>query len=241
MNNNNDEQYNDADDSMTGGVKRRVFREMSFVDYMTTITTNEKSQILNMVQYGGLSILPIMLVLKLMKQYIPMEDPYKSTTEILIEVVLQLIIVLVAFFFIHRLILYIPTYSNMEYEKVNLLTIVLPLFFLMFTLDTKISEKLNILLDRLLMFVGLKKEGMEGDENEEEKPEQASPMDDRILGGGTTTRGEVDSMMPHGGGGGGHSHGSGGGGSHSHGGGGGSPMMESFEPQPSNAGGYSPF
>ena len=163
---NDQEESFDEKPTMSGGIQNKVFREMSFVNYMTTISSNEKGQILNMIQYGGLSILPLLLILKLMKFYIPVDDPLKSSSEILIEVVLQLVVIIVAFFFIHKLILYIPTYSTMEYEKVNLLTVLLPVFFLMFTLDTKISEKLNILLDRVLISTGLKKEGMDHEEDD---------------------------------------------------------------------------
>lgn len=165
---NDQEESFDEKPTMSGGIQNKVFREMSFVNYMTTISSNEKGQILNMIQYGGLSILPLLLILKLMKFYIPVDDPLKSSSEILIEVVLQLVVIIVAFFFIHKLILYIPTYSTMEYEKVNLLTVLLPVFFLMFTLDTKISEKLNILLDRVLISTGLKKEGMYEEEETNE-------------------------------------------------------------------------
>lgn len=200
---------------LQGGINKKVFREMSFFDYITTLSSSEKSQILNMVQYGGLSVIPLLVVLKFMKLYVPEEDPYKSSTEILIEVVLQLIVILVALFFIHKLVVYVPTYSNTEYEKVCLLTVILPLFFLMFTLDTKVSEKLNILFERLLVMIGLKKEGMEeaervGGESTtrvvENSPhhhqpppslpqQHANPVLDN-----PTQRGMTDSMIPQGGG-----------------------------------------
>lgn len=178
---NDQEESFDEKPTMSGGIQNKVFREMSFVNYMTTISSNEKGQILNMIQYGGLSILPLLLILKLMKFYIPVDDPLKSSSEILIEVVLQLVVIIVAFFFIHKLILYIPTYSTMEYEKVNLLTVLLPVFFLMFTLDTKISEKLNILLDRVLISTGIKKEGMDHEEEDTNENTTMPPNGNMML------------------------------------------------------------
>ena len=86
---NDQEESFDEKPTMSGGIQNKVFREMSFVNYMTTISSNEKGQILNMIQYGGLSILPLLLILKLMKFYIPVDDPLKSSSEILIEVVLH--------------------------------------------------------------------------------------------------------------------------------------------------------
>ena len=41
----------DEKPTMSGGIQNKVFREMSFVNYMTTISSNEKGQILNMIQY----------------------------------------------------------------------------------------------------------------------------------------------------------------------------------------------
>jgi len=133
----------------------------SFVDYITSFTSTEKAQIMNLLQYGGLLVIPILGLLKLMKLYIP-NDPsqLKATSELIIEVVLQLSVIIVAFFFIHKLVVYVPTYSQVDYDNFSLMSGMLPLFFLMFTLDTKISEKMNTLFDRLLGALGLIKEPM---------------------------------------------------------------------------------
>lgn len=159
----------DEDTFIGGG----VMKKSSFVEYITTITSRDKSQILNLLQYGGLTIIPILIILKCMKLYVPAQDPFKSSTEILLEVILQLFVIVLAFFFIHKLVIYVPTYSNVEYEHISLLSGILPLFFLMFTLDTKVSEKLTILFDRLLVTLGIKKEGM--DEGEEESGDSTRP------------------------------------------------------------------
>ena len=146
---------------LTGGSKSSVPRNMSFIDYITTTTSNEKSQLLNLIQYGGLIIIPLLIILKLMKLYVPPEDPYKSSTELLVEVVVQLVVIIVAFFIIHKLVLYVPTYSKVEYDNISLLSGILPLFFLMFTVDTKLSQKTSLLFDRLLFAIGLKKEAFD--------------------------------------------------------------------------------
>ena len=194
-----------------GGVKTKISRETPFFEYITTLTQNEKCDILNMIQYGGLTILPFLILLRFMDEYVPTENPYKNTSEIVIEVVLEFILILVAFFFIHKLVLYVPTYSKMEYDRISLLSGILPLIFIMLTLNTKLREKLNILFERLLVALGLKKEGMEN-----KKPENtnttvaqsgsntqlppAPQIDDRLLGGVTPQRGEVSQMIPQGGG-----------------------------------------
>ena len=51
------------------------------------------------MQYGGLVIIPLILVLKLMKMYVPVEDCYKSTLEITIEVLVELAVIIVLFLY----------------------------------------------------------------------------------------------------------------------------------------------
>lgn len=155
---NNDEE--DFDYKMTGGSADDSSdpvstSHLSFVEYITSFTSKEKSQLLNLIQYGGLSVLPLLIILKLMKIYIPDEDPFKPTTEILFEIIIQIIIIIIALFMTHKIILYFPTYSNLNYDNFSLLSGLLPLFFLMFTLDTKFSNKLNTLFDRLLVALGI--------------------------------------------------------------------------------------
>lgn len=156
----------ELDNIQSGGSSENT----SFMTYMTSFSSKEQSQLMNLLQYGGLCIIPLLALLKLMKAYIPNEpSQLKPTTELIIEVVLQLTVIIVAFFFIHKMVVYLPTYSQQEYDSYSLMSGIIPLFFLMFTLDTKISEKMNTLFDRLLSVLGIVKEPMtdEGHEGHE--------------------------------------------------------------------------
>jgi hypothetical protein len=132
----------------------------SFVSYITTITPVEKNELLNVVQYILLAIIPLVLFLKFMKEYIPPENPTKSTIEITAEVVIQLSLIFVTFWLIHKIILYIPTYSASPYDKLNLVQMILPVLFLLFCMKSSISEKMSILLERALIVTGIRTEGM---------------------------------------------------------------------------------
>ena len=175
-------------------LKDSLNSKTSFFQYITTFSSKEKNQLLNLIQYGGLTIIPILIILKLMKMYVPQEDPFKSSTELVVEVLLQLLVIIVSFFVIHKLVLYVPTYSKLEYDSFSLLSGVLPLFFLMFTLDTKVSEKLNILFDRLLITLGIKKEPYQNKKEslQNETPNNSQGMQsetqDRLIGGFPTKR-----------------------------------------------------
>jgi len=147
----------------------------SFVSYLTTISSVEKNELLNVFQYILLSLIPLVLFLKFMKEYIPSENPTKSSIEITTEVVIQLFLIFVVFWFIHKVILYIPTYSTVPYEKLNLIQLILPVLFLLFCMKSSISEKMSILLERALIVVGLKSEGMCDEEPKKKKNLKVQP------------------------------------------------------------------
>lgn len=174
--------------------------DVGFVEYITTISSNEKAQMLNLLQYGGLALVPLLILLNVMKMYVPEEDPEKGTTELVIEVVVQLSIVLLALFFIHKLILFVPTYSKAQYESVNLLTIVLPLLFILIAMETNVSHKLNTLFDRLLMLIGLKKEGYEGSTQQQAPNTSQGPLPPShstgIVTESSTTHGQNPTISP---------------------------------------------
>lgn len=137
--------------SMNGGNKL----DTGFLEYMTTFTMNERQQVLNLLQYGGLAILPLLIVLKVLKMYMPEDDLFKSSPELILEVLIQISFILVMFFFIHKMVIYIPTYSKLDYDNFSILSAILPLLFIMFALDTRLSEKCNTLFNRLLGFIGV--------------------------------------------------------------------------------------
>jgi len=150
----------------------------SFVTYMFTLTSTEKNEITNALQYILLAIIPIVLLLKIMKTYIPLENPEKGSIEITVEVALQLFIIFIAFMFIHKLIVFIPTYSTVPYGKMNIIQIILPVIFLLLCMKSSISEKLSILLERALLATGFSnREHMTVEKKEEKKqPQQTNQM-----------------------------------------------------------------
>lgn len=145
----------------------------SFFNYMISLNPNEKNDLLNMIQYSVLAIIPIIIVLKLMKKYIPSENDKKASIEILIELVLQLIIIFASFWFINRLISFIPTYSTAPYPHFNIIQLILPVIFILFSMNSTISEKATILLNRTLVTVGLVKENLDEDEQVRPNPNVA--------------------------------------------------------------------
>ena len=134
----------------------------SFISYMFSLNEGEKIELVNLFQYVLLAIIPIMLVVKLMSNYIPDVDYKKGTVEITVEVIIQLVLLFALFFFIHKLILFIPTYSKQPYPSLNFFPIALPIVFILFTLDKTIGEKASILMQRVLVMLGISKENFDG-------------------------------------------------------------------------------
>jgi hypothetical protein len=133
----------------------------SFFSHMVDITQKDKNELMNVAQYIVLAIVPILIVIKLMRMYLPSFDEEKGTIEISIEVILQLVLLLIFFWFIHRFIVFIPTYSTENYSSLNVFHFIIPFIFILFTLETTISKKVHLLMNRLLIYVGLEKETMQ--------------------------------------------------------------------------------
>jgi len=110
----------------------------------------QKATLLNILQYTILAIIPIILLLKLIKNYVPEVDDDKGSLVILVEVVGQIFVMFLALYFIHKIIVYIPTYSNVGYGDVNLISVILPTIFIIITMQTKVGEKVQLLIDRLM-------------------------------------------------------------------------------------------
>lgn len=121
-----------------------------FINHVFNFDSDSKTTMINMLQYIFLGLIPIVLVLKGIKHYIPEEDDKKATPEILFEVALQLIIIFFAIWFIDRMIRYIPTYSGTNYHKFNEINYILPILIILVTMQTKLGAKINILAERTM-------------------------------------------------------------------------------------------
>jgi hypothetical protein len=122
----------------------------TFFKHLFNGTAEGNAEFLNVIQYSFLGLIPILMLNKLVHNYIPEVDEDKSSIELLVEVLLQLIVMFCGIILIHRGITYLPTYSGYLYESMNLTSIVLAFLIIILSLQTKIGLKVNILYDRLL-------------------------------------------------------------------------------------------
>lgn len=121
-----------------------------FMNHMFGFDDDSKSSLMNMLQYSFLAIIPIVILNKLAKLYVPEADETKGSLEILIEIVGQISFIFIGMFFIHRLITYLPTYSGETYGSINMITIILSFLIIILSLQTKLGEKVDILYERVM-------------------------------------------------------------------------------------------
>jgi hypothetical protein len=131
---------------LTGGAPEY---KKTFFNHVFSTTEEGKAELLNIVQYSSLGVLPVVLLNKLVNRVIPDADTDKSSLEILVEIFLQLILMFVGIVLIHRVITYIPTYSGFKYEHLALTNVILAFLVLVLSIQTKIGIKTNILVDRV--------------------------------------------------------------------------------------------
>lgn len=136
----------------------------SFLSHVFSMTEESNAEILNVIQYSSMGVIPVVILNKLIHRFIPEADPDKSTLEILFEVFIQLVVMFCGIILIHRIINYVPTYSGFKYETLNLTNVVLAFLIIVLSIQTKLGIKVNILVDRALELwngPSHNKEGME--------------------------------------------------------------------------------
>ena len=134
---------------------------MSFINYVLTLDEDNKIDLLNIIQYTVLAIIPIILILKAVKHFVPEEDESKGNLEILLESVGQIIFMLIGLWFTDRIIRYFGTYSGKEYQAFNSITFILPFLLILSTMQTKLGSKINILIERTMDLINGNNEAKE--------------------------------------------------------------------------------
>jgi len=121
-----------------------------FINHVFNFDSENKANMYNLVQYIAIGLIPITILLKLIKNFIPEEDDRKHCFEITLEIFIQLLAIFFSIWFIDKFIRFWPTFSKVNYHKFNELNIVLPLLVILITMQTKLGAKINILWQRLL-------------------------------------------------------------------------------------------
>ena len=136
----------EAQSVSSGGAK-------SFIKHVFNFEDESKNDMMNIIQYSLLAIIPIVVLNKCIQRYIPDVDETKGSLEIFIEVCGQTIVMFLGILIIHRIITFIPTYSKTKYAEFSVTNIILAFLVIVLSLQTKLGEKVNLLLERVLDIV----------------------------------------------------------------------------------------
>jgi hypothetical protein len=125
-----------------------------FISHMTRFDDVIKGDLMNIVQYTSLGVVPVLLLNKLVNTIFPDLDEDKASWEIGSEILGQLLIMFVGVFYINRVITYVSPYSGRDYPTINVLFTILPVLMLLLSIQSKISSKSNVLYHRFRVILG---------------------------------------------------------------------------------------
>ena len=120
-----------------------------FFKHVFNFDDDSKSEILNTLQYILLAIIPVVILTKTIGKYVPEADNKKGSVEVVAEILIQVIVTFLGLLLVHRIITYVPTYSNTKYPEFHIIFIVLALLMITMSLQTKLGEKVSIIVERI--------------------------------------------------------------------------------------------
>lgn len=121
-----------------------------FLKHVFNFDDDSKYDILNIIQYAMIALIPVIILNKSMSNYVPEADDKKSSMELSAEIIIQIIVMFIGLLIIHRVITFVPTYSGVKYPDFNIVFIILAVLMITLSLQTKLGEKVSILFDRLM-------------------------------------------------------------------------------------------
>lgn len=129
-------------------LSKKTKSNLGFLSSVFSFDDDFKASFMNINQYIFLALIPIILLTKTIKRFTPDPDNEKGSFEILFEILAQLFFLFAGLFIINRIVVYIPTYSEVDYEIFPISSVLIGLMIL-FSFQTAIAEKINILSERI--------------------------------------------------------------------------------------------
>lgn len=171
----------------------------SFFKHVFNFDDDSKSDILNIIQYALIAIIPVIVLNKSMAKYVPEADNKKGSLEVTSEILIQVIVMFIGLLLIHRIITFIPTYSGVKYPEFHIIYIILAMLMIVMSLQTKLGEKVTILVDRVLELWNGKSEDKKKGKKENVKvsqPISGQQMNNAAMSQSLYTEGTAISSLP---------------------------------------------
>jgi len=116
---------------------------------MFELGNEDKGQLLNYMQYVLVAMVPVVIVLKLIRAYVPEEDEDKGSAMIAAETVGQILAIFLSIWLIDRFVRFIPTYSKQAYQPMYLTNFVTAFLMILLTMQSKLGAKVDILVNKV--------------------------------------------------------------------------------------------
>ena len=130
--------------------------KQSFIKTVFNFDEDSRSEYFNMIQYTLMAIIPILILNKAVGYVMPMVDESKGSVELSLEVIIQSVLLFIGILIINKAIRYFPTYSGMNYQPMDILSLVPMFLVIMLSLQTRIGQKSAIVTDRVMEMIGEK-------------------------------------------------------------------------------------
>jgi hypothetical protein len=121
----------------------------SFFKYVFNFDEDSKSELMNIIQFALIGLIPVILLIKLINKYLPEIDDKKGSIEILAEIVIEVVSLFIGIFFILRIVTFFPTFSGADYPKISILTIILSLLIGIISVESTLTDKINVIIERI--------------------------------------------------------------------------------------------
>jgi hypothetical protein len=131
-------------------MENAVQQPTNFFSSVFDTSLESRAMIMNVIQYMILALILMLISSKLLYNYIPIPDPEKSNLSLIFEILIELVSTFIGIIIIHRIILFIPSMSGTPYADVNIISIIIPIAYLLIMVPNSLNEKINIITDRMI-------------------------------------------------------------------------------------------
>jgi hypothetical protein len=138
--------FSPEEEGQSGGARsgKSIFEQLFVVD------TPYRNDVLNVLQYSFISLIPLVLLNKLIQYAIPEASTSAGSVELVMEIVGQISMLVIGLILIHRFTIYFSTYSGEPYPQHSIICFVLGLLIVLISIHSKLGEKINILVERVV-------------------------------------------------------------------------------------------
>ena len=130
-------------------VETTKVKKEGFLNHVFNFDTETKSNMMNVLQYLVLAIIPMSFYTHFVNELMAEYDESKSNLEITAEVLGHLFLTLLGLFFIDRIVTYVPTYSGRNHGTFNIFSVLLIILIFAYEANTKVGTKMKLLIERV--------------------------------------------------------------------------------------------